>query len=59
MFGLQPLVDVVRRAGVFKRKKTSLEVKGPCCSAMLCRFILRGVAKAIGNISYVSGEDRA
>jgi hypothetical protein len=36
-----------------------LEVKGPCCSAMLCRFILRGVAKAIGNISYVSGEDRA
>ena len=27
MFGLQPLVNVVRRARVFKRSKTPLEVK--------------------------------
>jgi putative transposase len=52
MFGLQPLVDVVRRAGVFKRNKTSLEVK--VLAALLCFAGLsyRGVAKAIGGISY-------
>jgi hypothetical protein len=52
MFGLQPLVDVVRRAGVFKRNKTSLEVK--VFAALLCFAGLsyRGVAKAIGGISY-------
>lgn len=34
MFGLQPLVNVVRRARVFKRSKTPLEVKG--LAALLC-----------------------
>jgi hypothetical protein len=52
VFGLQLLVDVVRRAGVFKRNKTSLEVK--VLAALLCFAGLsyRGVAKAIGGISY-------
>jgi len=34
MFDLQPLVDVVKRAGVFKRNETSLEVK--VLAAVLC-----------------------
>jgi hypothetical protein len=52
MFGLQPLLDVVKRAGVFKRNKTSLEAK--VLAALLCFAGLsyRGVAKAIGGISY-------
>jgi transposase-like protein len=52
MYGLQLLVDVVRRAGVFKRNKTSLEVK--VLAALLCFAGLsyRGLAKAIGGISY-------
>jgi hypothetical protein len=55
VFGLQPLVDFMRRAVVFKRSKTSLEVK--VLAALLCFAVLsyRGVAKAIGSISYVSG----
>jgi putative transposase len=52
MFGLQPLVDVVKRAGVFKRNRTPLETK--VLAALLCFAGLsyRGVAKAIGGISY-------
>jgi transposase-like protein len=52
MSGLQPLVDAVERAGVFKRDKTPLEVK--VLAAMLCFAGLsyRGVAKAVGGISY-------
>jgi transposase-like protein len=52
MFGLQPLLDVVKRAGVFKRNRTPLEVK--VLAALLCFAGLsyRGVAKAVGGISY-------
>jgi len=52
MSGLQPLVNAVERAGVFKRNKTPLEVK--VLAAMLCFAGLsyRGVAKAVGGISY-------
>jgi hypothetical protein len=52
MSGLQPLLDFVKRAEVFKRNKTSLEVK--VLAAMLCFTGLsyRGVAKAVGGISY-------
>jgi len=52
MSSFQLLVDVVKRAGVFKRDKTSLEVK--VLAAMLCFAGLsyRGVAKAVGGISY-------
>ena len=59
MSALRVLMDVVGRAGVFSRNKTSLEVK--VLAALLCFAGLscRGVAKAIGSISYVSGEDRA
>jgi len=52
MSALSVLVDVVGRAGVFKRNKTSLEVK--VLAALLCFAGLsyRGVAKAVGGISY-------
>jgi transposase-like protein len=52
MPGLQPLVDVVEKAEVLKRNKTPLEVK--VLAAMLCFAGLsyRGVAKAVGGISY-------
>jgi len=52
MSALSVLVDVVGRAGVFKRNKTPLETK--VLAALLCFAGLsyRGVAKAIGGISY-------
>jgi Na+-transporting methylmalonyl-CoA/oxaloacetate decarboxylase gamma subunit len=44
VFGLQPLADVVRRAGVFKRNRTPLEVK--VLAALLC----------FAGLSYRGGE---
>ena len=52
MSALRVLVNVGGRAGIFKRNKTSLEVK--VLAALLCFAGLsyRGVAKAVGGISY-------
>jgi transposase-like protein len=52
MSGLRLLVDVVEKAEVFKRNKTPLETK--VLAAMLCFAGLsyRGVAKAVGGVSY-------
>jgi pantothenate kinase len=47
------LVDVVGRTEVFRRDRKPLEVE-VFAPPMLCSFILKGVGKAIGSISYVS-----
>jgi hypothetical protein len=53
MSDLRVLVDVVGRTEVFKRNRKPLEVE-VFAPPMLCSFILRGLGKAIGSVSYVS-----